>query len=488
MAKSVKQLRSMLSSYCQHHPGVKKLGIVRRSVMSSSWSSMSYVVVLITNDETFLTLDVNDWKDDNDYEPYRNRQITNPNSTVGTLIHMVKGSLGTGIMAMPLAFKNGGLIFGSIGTIVICIIYVHCVHLLVSTTYKACKRGKVPLMGFAETVHDVFFNGPAKVQPLTKLVTGYVDVMIVIQSCLSFCLYLVFIAKSLRDVIYNQQQFDWDTRIYLLLLLIPMMLITQIRELKYLVLFSAIANLLIIAAICIILYVIFNEPLIFVNRKMWPQWSTLPSFVSTVLFAIQGIRYVLPIENKMQHPEHFLGSFGVLNIAISLLTVLYTITGFFGYVSYGEKTKGSVTLNLPENKAIAETTRLLAAIAILFTMGLSYYVPMEILWHHLQPKVLAKRANLVQIVLRFSVLVALLGIAIAIPEIEPFVGLVGSFGSATLAVLIPVTIDIIFRWPAGDFGRAKWQLVKNVVLLVFGLFVMVSGTYFSILDVVAIYK
>lgn len=100
---------------------------------------------------------------------------------------MIKGSLGTGIMAMPLAFKNGGLIFGTIGTIVICVIYTHCVHLLVSkielyelnilicrcklqvgTSQKACKKNQTPVLGYSETVHAVFSDGPTKVRRIAK--------------------------------------------------------------------------------------------------------------------------------------------------------------------------------------------------------------------------------------------------------------------------------------------------------------------------------
>ena len=49
----------------------------------------------------------------------------------------------------------------------------------------------------------------------------------------------------------------------------------------------------------------------------------------------------------MKHPQYFLGIRGVLTAAIGFLTILYVVTGFFGYAAYGEDTKGSVTLNLP---------------------------------------------------------------------------------------------------------------------------------------------
>ncbi|EDS39534.1 amino acid transporter [Culex quinquefasciatus] len=390
-------------------------------------------------------------------------------------------------MAMPLAFKQGGLLFGTVGTVAICAIYAHCVHLLVSTSQKASKRKRVPLLGFSETAEAVFSNGPRGVRPMATLATRYVDVMILIQSFLSFCLYLVFIAKTLKDVLYNQQQIDWDTRIYILLVLIPAVVITQVRELKYLVPFSGFANAIMITAIGIVLYFVLSEPLEIEDRNMFPQWSTLPSFVSTVLFAIQGIRYILPIENKMKHPEDFLARFGVINIAITFLTALYIVMGFFGYAQYGDQTQGSVTLNLPSENALAESTRLLAAIAVLLTLGLSYYVPMEIMWHKLGELVQVKYHNWAQIGMRFAVLIVLAAVAIGAPEIEPFVGLVGSFGSGTLVVLYPVAMDVIFRWPNG-FGWMKWHLVKNIVLFVFGLLVLIFGTYSSIMNIVDLYR
>lgn len=56
----------------------------------------------------------------------------NFHSIFGSLAHLLKSSLGTGILAMPLAFKNGGLLFGVIGTVVIGYLSTLCVHMLVS--------------------------------------------------------------------------------------------------------------------------------------------------------------------------------------------------------------------------------------------------------------------------------------------------------------------------------------------------------------------
>jgi len=48
-----------------------------------------------------------------------------------TMIHLLKGNMGTGIFAIPDAFKNAGLLVGSIGLPLMAIICVHCMHILV---------------------------------------------------------------------------------------------------------------------------------------------------------------------------------------------------------------------------------------------------------------------------------------------------------------------------------------------------------------------
>lgn len=68
------------------------------------------------------------------YIPLRNTE---------TLIHLLKGSLGTGILAMPMAFYNSGWLVGGIGTILIGLLCTYCIHQLIKCEYELCKRKKV---------------------------------------------------------------------------------------------------------------------------------------------------------------------------------------------------------------------------------------------------------------------------------------------------------------------------------------------------------
>lgn len=66
----------------------------------------------------------------------------------------------------------------------------------------------------------------------------------------------------------------------------------------------------------------------------------------------------MSLENNMQTPQHFIGCPGVLNIGMFVVVILYTAVGFFGYLKYGEATKGSITLNLPTEEVYVTLTSL----------------------------------------------------------------------------------------------------------------------------------
>lgn len=63
-----------------------------------------------------------------------------------TVIHFLKGALGTGILAMPEAFKNAGIWYGTIASFCVGFIITLCMHVLVSKfEFFSIKKNKITL-------------------------------------------------------------------------------------------------------------------------------------------------------------------------------------------------------------------------------------------------------------------------------------------------------------------------------------------------------
>ncbi len=53
-----------------------------------------------------------------------------------TMVHIVKGNIGMGILTLPMAIRNSGLIFGCFALASIALICVYCMRMLVRSAHK----------------------------------------------------------------------------------------------------------------------------------------------------------------------------------------------------------------------------------------------------------------------------------------------------------------------------------------------------------------
>lgn len=425
---------------------------------------------------------------DEDYNPFEHRKLAHPTSDMDTLIHLLKGSLGSGILAMPMAFRNAGLYFGLIATFAIGGICTYCVHVLVKTAHELCRRIQKPSLGFAEVAEAAFLSGPPAVHKFSRLAKAMINWFLVIDLLGCCCVYIVFVAKNVKQVVdVYAKDTDWygvDVRVYMAVLLPLLILMNLIRNLKYLAPFSMIANLLVGTGMGITFYYLFQDIPSLSERLPFTRIERLPTFFGTAIFALEGIGVVMPLENNMKTPTHFIGCPGVLNTGMFFVVSLYAFTGFFGYLKYGENTQSSITLNLPQEEALGQCVKLMIAVAIFFTYSLQFYVPMEIIWKNVRHWFGAKK-NLAEYSIRIGIIILTLATAIAIPNLGPFISLVGAVCLSFLGLIFPAVIETVAFWdrPNG-LGRFNWVLWKNMFLVCFGVLGFLTGAYVSILDII----
>lgn len=268
-----------------------------------------------------------------------------------TFIHLLKGSLGSGILAMPLAFSHAGLTLGLICTFSIGLICTYCVHILVKSSHALCRRTKVPALGFAEVAETSFLVGPPAMRQWAKFAKAMINLFLVIDLLGCCCVYVSYVSQNIKQVVdyYVSEEYEYDLRIYMAILLPFLLVFNMIRNLKYLSPFSMIANILMAGGMGITFYYIFTDLPSVSTRPNAVSVTQLPMFFGMAIFALEGIGVVMPLENNMKTPTHFIGCPGVLNFGMFFVVLLYASTGFFGFLKYGDDIRPSITLNLPQD-------------------------------------------------------------------------------------------------------------------------------------------
>lgn len=421
-----------------------------------------------------------------DFDPVLNRNLEHPTSNLDTMIHLLKGNIGSGILAMPDAFSNAGLVVGTIGTLFMGFVCTHCMHMLVKCAHELCRRTQVPALGFSEVVEVAFATGPSRTRHLSHAAKILVNVFLCITQLGFCCVYFVFVAANIKEVV-AQFWIDLDVQIYLGLLLIPMIVLNWVKNLKYLAPVSLFAAILTVTGLGItFFYMLQGLPRTSTVRAFAP-WHQLPLFFGTAIYAFEGIGVVLPLENNMETPQDFSGLTGVLNTGMVIVAALYTSVGFFGYLKYGERVKGSITLNLPKD-LLAQSVRITMGLAIFLSYGLQFYVPFNIVWPLIKDRLHTEKAQMYgEYIVRTTIVTFTFVLAALIPDLGAVISLVGAVSSSALALIFPPIIEIITFWKVG-LGRYNWIFWKDIAIVIFGLLGFGFGSYASIENIINVPK
>ena len=150
-----------------------------------------------------------------------------------------------------------------------------CVHLVTQTFYKWCHNSAGEWsMQIAELIFKIAYSFCF----FLFFRRNFVDYGLLSTYYSAGCVYIVFIATTIRDVANYEFNVDYDVRLYIALTIIPCIFLGQIRQLKYLVPFSAMANLFIVVTFGITLYYMFTGPLEYSERPLFSSWAQLPLF------------------------------------------------------------------------------------------------------------------------------------------------------------------------------------------------------------------
>lgn len=154
---------------------------------------------------------------------------------------------------------------------------------------------------------------------------------------------------------------------------------------------------------------------------------------------------------------------------------------------------------------LAQSVKIIISLGILLTYALQFYIAVEIMYPNLQNwlgpfkypvfaeltfrsvlvLITCKNHLIFRVIISKSMNVSVI-MAEAIPFLNLFISLVGAVSSSTLALLFPPILDLVTSYNCGDLKFIT--VVKNVIILLFGVVGCVTGTYESINSIISAFN
>ncbi|CAG9816184.1 unnamed protein product [Phaedon cochleariae] len=427
-------------------------------------------------------------QDDEDYDPHLHRELEDPSTNFETFLNLLKGVLGTGILAMPEGFKYAGMINGIVCTMLIGIFSTYCFHVLVRSQYVLCKKNKIGLLPYPHSMKAALAIGPKWMRRFSKYAGGITNFFLIAYQIGTLCVYVIFVGVNIKTVFDQYIERKILLTFYILMSLPLCLMLMCVKNFKMFAKVSLFGNVVALLTIGVIGYYVFQDLPSFGNRPAFGNWADFPLYFGTSLFAIQSVPVVVSVENNMATPANFLERFGSLNIGFGIVTVLYTIVAMMGYWKYGEDIKSSITLNFPAEEAVGQSIRVLYSISIVSSYGLNGIVPIRIIWDDYVANLqYFNEANnckklMWEYALRIVMVLFTFLMALTIPHLGLFISLVGGFCLSMLGIAFPALMEICVLWP-DRLGKHKWMLWKDLCIVAIGFVGFGASCYASIRDI-----
>ncbi|OWF45131.1 amino acid transporter ANTL1-like isoform X2 [Mizuhopecten yessoensis] len=398
--------------------------------------------------------------------------------------------IGAGVLGLPFAFKEAGILEGIFVMTSVGILSVKAMMLIVDCKYKLLQDKKVDEHrdrkhrkykekemnddGLAEKVEIVnLLSGDQEILPQTEEHkpemsygdVGYyaighsgrvlVDVAILVSQTGFCCAYLIFITENLSDYMRHMRLIHW-----LLVLLPPLCLLTFIRHLGSLAINSLMAQCSNLLAFAVVIWFDFDHLHKIEIHPKKISLNGLPFFLAISIYCYEGAGMILSLESSLaEDVRHSFKKYFISTMVI--VTSMYISFGACGYLSFGKETNEIITLNLPKGDSIdfAMIVKSCLCLALFFTYPVMMFPVMKILEGYLFVNVEKQiwKGNALRL---FMVLVTGLTVTI-IPNFANLMALVGATCCTLLAFILPGLFHLSIFKGSLSIGQVvmDWTLI-----------------------------
>lgn len=448
----------------------------------------------------------------------------------GTL-HVVRVSIGTGILFMPYTLKNLGYILGAAVFILAGIIYYYVARMALHTESKMCRQLRVPHLSYVELASHVFRRSPFPFNKCGSLVKYFICVFYSIPFANT--VYLVVMGEALHNLA-QKAEIDISPTIAISILIVPLTIFCLFQQiLKILVPYSSITNVItagLAVAIVIVSIVYKTQPLegSMVNNKteltdsMLNGTKLVASMVNkTVLMVNETVSTVnkagpiqitafgdiafipkslamyiqvfsctsllFAMKSDMPKPQKLTKTLGILNVAGFLVMVVHYFFGLSLYVIYGNDTNEDILANMPKKNNLSLIINSLFCLTLFVSYILCFFARFNNVWTNtLKPNFKNERyATVGEYVIRIGYNVLAFILAISIPNFS----LVSAFaGSLSFIVDIGLSSLLVVLYRVTYQKNNFWFIFKNVLIIAMCLVLFGVSMTKNVNEIISIYS
>ena len=383
--------------------------------------------------------------------------------TTKTFFTLLKAFIGTGIMFLPRAFRNGGILFSSITLITVSIVTTICFRLLLKTRKQYGGGGYGEL---GEAVGGRRFRSVI-LASITLSQIGFVcaGVIFTAENLLAFLNAVTFEAGV-------KQPFDVNSLIAIqFVVLVPLSLIRNISKLGP---SALLADVFILIGLT---YIWQYDIRSLTSRGMAPSVqlfnpSTFTLTIGSAIFTFEGIGLILPIASSMKEPEKF--SY-LLYTVMFIITVIFTSVGALCYATFGDETKTEIISNFPQDSKLVNAVQFLYSLAVLVGEPVQLFPAVRIIETSLfGEKATGKKSKAIKWkknTLRSGMMLGCGVIAIlGASDLDKFVALIGAFACVPLVYIYPP----FMHWKG--IAQRPHEKAFDLLLMCVGLVAMVYSS------------
>jgi proton-coupled amino acid transporter len=379
-----------------------------------------------------------------------------------TFFLLMKSFIGTGVLFLPKAFKNGGLLFSSIVLVVVSLVSSLAFHLLLQCR---TRHGG----GYGDIAEAV---GGRRMRSITLASISLSQIGFV-------CAGIIFTAENmysfLEAVVNGPSPLSSKALIGIqLLILIPLAFIRNISKL---------GGAALLADVCILLglgYIYYfdistiaREGINDTVKLFNPRDFTMT--IGSAIFTFEGIGLILPIQSSMKESQMFER---LLFTVILIIAIIFTSIGALSYATFGDKTTVEIISNFPQDSKLVNAVQFLYSLAILVGSPVQLFPAIRIIEGSLFGRRSGKRDSMTKWkknMFRASIVCACGVIsASGAADLDKFVALIGSFACVPLVYIYPPYLH--FKGVAEN----KYMKVVDVVLMSTGVVAMIYTTAVTI--------